>query len=146
MFGHFHRSLDDKKRIVLPAKFRKELGDVVFATFGPDRILELRSADEFEKMREKLMSNNMLNKNLRKFVRTIFGNTIELKVDKLGRINLPDHFILKATISKEVSFVGVGNKVELWDKQSYVDFQNEIEEDGSIDELANSLFESGVEL
>ncbi len=146
MFGHFHRSLDDKKRIVLPAKFRKELGDVVYATFGPDGILELRSADEFEAMRAKLMSNNMLNKNLRIFVRKIFGNTVDLKVDKLGRINIPDHFISKAAIKKEVSFVGVGNKVELWDKSSYENFQNEVDSEGSYDELANALFESGVEI
>ncbi len=146
MFGHFYRSLDAKKRVVLPAKFRKELGDVVYVTFGPDGILELRSADEFENMRTKLMSNNMLNKNLRKFVRIIFGNTVELNVDKLGRINIPDHFILKATIKKEVSFVGVGNKVELWDKTKYENFQKKVESDGSLDDLAELLFESGIEL
>ncbi len=146
MFGHYHRSLDDKKRLVLPAKFRDELGAVVYATFGPDQVLELRSKGSFDVLRDKLLSNNMLNKDLRKYARALFGNTVELFVDKLGRINLPDEFIQKAAIEKEVSFVGVGNKVELWTKNAFEDFQKSIENEGSIDELADKLFKDGVEL
>ncbi len=146
MFGHYFRSFDDKKRLVLPAKFRKDLGDVVYATFGPDGVLELRSAESFEALRDRLLSNNMLNKTLRKYARVLFGNTNELNVDKLGRINLTEEMIALASIKKEIAFVGVGNKVELWDKDAYNNFQTSVKTEETLDELADKLFSEGVEL
>ncbi len=146
MVGHYFRSLDNKKRLVLPAKFRKKLGDVVFATYGPDQVLELRSADSFEVLRERMLSKNMLNKTLRKYTRALLGNTVELSVDKLGRVNLPEETILLAAIKKEVTFVGVGDKVEIWNKDAFDKFQKSIKTEESIDELADRLHKEGIEL
>ncbi|MCP4336660.1 MAG: division/cell wall cluster transcriptional repressor MraZ [Mycoplasma sp.] len=146
MVGHYFRSFDDKKRLVLPAKFRKDLGDVVYATYGPDMVLELRSAKAFESLRERLLSNNMLNKTLRKYARVLFGNTVELNADKLGRVNMPDEIINLASIKKEVAFVGVGDKVEIWNKDEFQKFQSTTTTEGSLDELAEALFKEGVEI
>lgn len=146
MVGHYFRTLDDKKRLVLPAIFRKEVGDKVFATYGPDKVLELRTVEAFEELKSRLLSKSMLNKTMRKFTRLLLGNTIELKIDKLGRMNLPEEFLTLAAIDKEVAFVGVGDKIEIWDKNEFGKFQASTEAEESLDELADKLFDQGVEV
>ncbi len=113
VLGHYFRSLDDKKRVIVPAKFRKELGDHFFLTIGLDNVLVLMDSDSFITMKSKLLDNNMFNKNARTFARILLGNTVETEFDSQGRIVIPEPFIKKALITKDVTFVGVGDKVEL---------------------------------
>lgn len=113
MFGNYFRTLDDKNRVIVPAKLRDLLGNVCFITLGPDKVLELRDSNSFNAYREKLTSPNMLNANARQFARILLGNTFEVELDKAGRIALTEDTLNRAGLTKEVVFVGVGNKVEL---------------------------------
>lgn len=75
MFGKFNRSIDEANRLVIPAKILKELGQTFFVTIGLDKSLVLRTQDEFEKLKERLESNNQLDKEVRNLTRIIFANT-----------------------------------------------------------------------
>lgn len=146
MFGNYSRNLDDKNRIMIPSKLRDPLGEIFYITLGPDGVLELRDSKSFEEWKNKLLSANTLNKKARIFARLLLGNTQEVTPDKQGRVKLEDSQIQKTGITKEVTFVGVGNKVELWPTEKFVDFEKEFEGEGSLDELAEKLLDDGVEL
>lgn len=88
----------------------------------------------------------MLNANARKFARVLLGNTIEVSPDKAHRIAIPESFLQNAAITKEVVFVGTGNKVEIWPRQQFDDFQKEFDGKQSLDDLAKKLLKDGVEL
>lgn len=146
MFGNYKRTLDDKNRVMIPAKLRDPLGKVFYITLGPDNVLEIRDDKSFNIYKDKLLGTNMLNKNARLFARVLLGNTIEVTPDKQGRFALTESFMSKTGITKEVTFVGVGNKVELWSTEAFDNFTKEFEGKESIDDLAIKLLKDGVEL
>lgn len=146
MFGNFTRSLDDKNRIIIPSKLRIHLGKILYITIGPDGVLELRDEKKFNIWKSKLLTTNLLNKNARMFSRILLGNTHEIELDKQGRISISENFLSKTGIVKEVTFVGVGDKVELWPSSKFIEFQLKFEGEGSIDDLAEKLLKDGVEI
>lgn len=146
MFGNYTRSLDDKNRVMIPSKLRDPLGDILYITLGTDNVLEIRDDKHFSVWRDKLLSANTLNKNARVYARLLLGNTIEVKPDKQGRVALTEDFITKTGITKEITFVGVGNKIEIWPAEAFVEFQNNYKNEGSLDDLAKKLLKDGVEL
>lgn len=147
MFGNYARTLDIKNRVAIPAKLRNEFGAVAFLTLGPDRILELRNESEFEIFKNKLTNNNLLSKDTRNLLRIMLGNTFAIEIDSQGRIAIQETVLTKAAFTdKEVIFVGVGNKVELWPKDKYESFVQEFDEEDSFDKLTEKLLKDGVEL
>jgi len=146
MFGNYSKTLDPKNRVIVPAKLRKELGSSFYLTVGPDKIIEARDAKSFEIFQTALLSNNMLNASAREFARLLLGNTEKVEVDKQGRIVLPRHLLESALITKDVVWVGVGNKVELWPADSYKKQQDKFKDIGSLDDLAKKLMKDGAKL
>lgn len=146
MFGNYKRILDDKNRILIPSKLRKNLGNFVYITLGLDNILEIRNKSDFLNWKEKLLSNNLLNKQTRIFTRLLLGNTFDIELDKQGRIILPDIFKQKTKIKKEIVFVGVGSKIEIWSNEKYLEFLKKFNEENSLGILADKLFKDGVEI
>lgn len=146
MFGNYSRTLDEKNRIMIPTKLKQSLGDVFYITLGPDNILEIRDEKSFLVWRDKLLSANTLNQNARAFTRLLLGNTHEVSPDKQGRFSLTEQQLSKTGITKKVTFVGVGNKVELWPTESFESFQKQFENAGSLDDLAAKLLKDGMEL
>ena len=147
MYGHYFRNLDNKSRVIIPSEFRKELGKKFYITLGPDKVLEIRDEKSFKLFTEKLLGNNMLNPNARKFARVMLGNSAELSADSQGRVHIPQELLKAALITKkELAIVGVGNKLEVWSKPEYDKFNKSLEGQGSIDELAKKLLKDGAEL
>ncbi|WGI36255.1 division/cell wall cluster transcriptional repressor MraZ [Mesomycoplasma lagogenitalium] len=146
MFGNHLKTIDEKNRIIIPSQFREELGEVFYISLGLDKIVEIRSKSEFDRIKEKMKANNSLNKNLREFARFFFGNTTEASCDKVGRVVLPKNLLNLVAIKNEAYLIGVGEKIELWPKERYEEHQSKFMDENSIDELQNKLFESGVEL
>ena len=146
MFGNYNRTLDEKNRVIIPAKLRDPLGKTFYITLGPDNVLEIRHENEFKSWSTKLLAANTLNKNARIYARLLLGNTIEVSADKQGRVSLTDDFMTKTGITKEVTFVGVGNKIEIWPTKLFVDFQNKFDNGESLDDIAKKLLKDGVEL
>lgn len=146
MFGHYFRKLDNKSRVIIPAKLKEELGKFFYATIGLDNVLELRDKKSFDIWKEKLLSANTLNANARKFARMLLGRTIEVELDNQNRMSISQEFMIATNLTSEVAFVGVGNKVELWSKANFESFTQEMEQEGTLDDLANKLLKDGVEL
>lgn len=92
-----------------------------------------------------MLANNMLNKNARAFARIILGNTAKLEPDSQGRVLLPANLLKKVTITNEVIFVGVGNKIELWSASKYENFQKQFEGEDDVETLAKKLLDDGAE-
>ncbi|MBN0919197.1 division/cell wall cluster transcriptional repressor MraZ [[Mycoplasma] gypis] len=146
MYGKYDRTIDEKNRLVIPSKFRNELGNTFFITYGLDSSITVRNQEQFDLLTKKISENNLLDKNVRQFSRYIFANTEEVSVDKSGRITLPQRFIDKAAIKKDVVFIGLGNISEIFAKEVYEQTEAMINEEENFDQLAQSLFESGIKL
>ncbi|BDX52682.1 division/cell wall cluster transcriptional repressor MraZ [Metamycoplasma equirhinis] len=146
MFGKYYRQIDNKNRVVIPAKLLQELGSEFYITIGFDKSLVLRTPIEFDKIKNKLEENNSLNKDIRDLTRYIFANTELVSPDKLGRIVLAKHFCQKLAIINEVVFLGVGSTCEIFSKEIYDAKENYYEDEENIDSLAQKLFEQGVKL
>ncbi|MGX9340773.1 division/cell wall cluster transcriptional repressor MraZ [Mycoplasma sp. 128] len=146
MYGKYDRTLDEKNRLVVPSKFRNELGNTFFITYGLDSSITVRSQEQFELLQQKLNQTNMLDKNARNFARYIFANTEEVTLDKSGRLSLPLRFITRAAIKKDVVFIGMGQYSEIFAKEVYEATEGSMDDDENFDKLAQTLFESGVSL
>ena len=146
LIGEYTHSQDDKKRISLPAKFKKEIGKKVVVTHGLDNCLFMFGIKEWEKISEKLGSLSMGQASSRGFNRIILGGAVEIDVDSAGRILVPDFLREYAGLSSDKSgkvvFTGVYNKVEIWDESRWKTYKSEILKQA--DGLAEKLGEVGV--
>lgn len=125
--GEYRHTLDAKGRMFIPAKFREGLGEKFIVTIGLDRCLFIFSAEEFNKLKEKQDSISIANKDARRFARFFFSGACECEPDKQGRINLPQKLLSYAFLEKDVTVVGVSNRIELWSSDKWneqYDFEN----------------------
>ena len=113
MIGNYSNKLDDKSRLIVPAKFREELGKSIVISYGFDNTLEIRTIKQFEIWNEFLTSKGNLSKNARQLSRAILGNSFELAVDKAGRVLLPKKLVEMINLQNEVTLIGVGDKIEI---------------------------------
>ena len=116
LIGEFQHSLDAKGRLIVPAKFRDELGMRFIMTRGLDRCLNAYSLVEWDKVEEKFESIEMGGKTLRDFERWFFGGASECEIDKQGRVIIPQHLREYAGITKEVVVIGNRSKMEIWSR------------------------------
>ncbi|WP_246051810.1 cell division/cell wall cluster transcriptional repressor MraZ [Mycoplasma nasistruthionis] len=119
MYGTHTRSIDDKKRVVLPPNFKEQLGETFYLSIGFDGHAELRSAQEFDLYKQNIENKSRFDSKVRVVARYIFGKTYEMKLDSQSRISIPKTVFEELSIVKEVVFVGVGSIVELWPKEKY---------------------------
>ena len=146
MFGNFNRNLDDKNRVIVPAKLRLQLGNVCYITQDLDNVISLRSVADFGNWSSKMLELNEFSREARQLRRAMLGRTHQCEVDKQGRIKIETSLMEATGLSKEVVFVGVGNKIEIHPKENYDEMQKQFEGEGSLDELANKLLEAGAKL
>lgn len=117
--GNFEHKLDSKGRTVLPAKFRGELGNSVVATIGIDNYIALYPVAGWEDFLQKLESLSSFKKKTRDFRRVFIGNAAELEIDAAGRILLPSNLRQYAGVTQEITLVGTGGQIELWDTKKW---------------------------
>lgn len=146
IFGNYVRSIDDKNRILIPSKFRQGIKETFFLTKDQANVITVRSKEEFELFRKSLESGNRLDSDLKNFIRYVYSNTIEQKVDKIGRINLPKDFLDHATIKKDIVFLGVGSYFEIISQENYQNFNAAYQNPKNVDELINNLVAKGVKI
>ncbi len=118
--GEYTHSLDAKGRLIIPSKFRESLGDTFMVTKGLDGCLSIYDMAGWKVLEEKLQSLPLTNANARKFTRFMLGGAIDCEVDKQGRILLPANLREFAHLTKDVSLVGVGGRIEIWDKETWL--------------------------
>ncbi len=140
--GEYQHSLDAKGRIIVPAKFRDELGDRFVVTRGLDNCLFVYPRCEWEALEAKLKALPLTKGDARRFVRFLFSGATECEVDKQGRINLPQNLREYAGLDKEVIVIGVSNRVELWSQARWVTYMQEAED--SYEDIAEDIEGLGI--
>ncbi len=142
LIGEFKHTVDDKKRISLPIKFRKEIGKNIIVTKGLDNCLFLYPLKEWKNISEKLGSLGMGQSDTRGFNRFMLAGASEVSVDSVGRILIPDHLKSFAGIENKVVFAGVHNRVEIWDDARWETYKSSVLKDA--DKMAEKLGEIGA--
>lgn len=135
--GEYQHSVDAKGRLIVPSKFREDLGNTFVITRGLDNCLFGYPMDEWRKLEEKLKELPMTKKDARAFARFFFSGATEVEIDKQGRINIPSTLSTYAKIEKECVVLGVSSKIEIWAKEAWESYFNEAED--SFNEIAENL-------
>ncbi|TAJ16086.1 transcriptional regulator MraZ [Patescibacteria group bacterium] len=142
LIGEYQHTLDPKKRLSLPARFRKELGKTVIVTRGLDKCLFVFSATSWKKLAAKFGDLSIGSSDTRGFNRFMLSGAVEADVDSAGRILIPDYLKDFASLKTEVVVAGVNDRVEVWDKKRWASYKEQIESQG--DAMAAKLGEIGV--
>ena len=142
LIGEHKHTLDTKKRLSLPSKFRKELGKTVIITKGLDSSFFVYSIKEWKKFSEKLGELSMGQGDTRAFSRYFLGGAVEVDIDSAGRILIPDFLKELAHLQTKVMVVGLGTRVELWDEEAWTDYQNNLEKKADL--VAEKLGDIGM--
>jgi len=142
IIGEYKHTLDDKNRISLPVKFRKEMGKKIVLTPGLDNCLFAFADKEWKKISEKLSSSSMLASDNRSFNRFMFGGAVEAEVDAIGRILIPDFLKDRSNLKSKVVLIGVQNRVEIWNEKAWDEYKQGVEK--KADTLAEKLGQIGV--
>lgn len=142
LIGEYTHTLDDKNRMSLPVKFRKELGRVVILAPGLDNCLSLFTLKEWQKISEKLSDGSMIASDNRSFSRFMFGQAVQSDVDANGRILIPENLKNRSGLSNKVVVIGVQNRVEIWSDVTWSNYKKVVEKQA--DALADKLGQIGV--
>ncbi len=138
--GEYSHSVDAKGRIIMPAKFREQLGDSFVVTKGLDGCLFVYPKEEWALIEERFREHPLTTKDARKFTRFFFAGAAECEIDKQGRVLVPTVLREFAGLEKDVVMVGVLNRIEMWSKSAW--------EEGSayedMDEIAEHMAELGL--
>lgn len=114
--GEHHYSLDDKGRVVVPAKFRRTLGKTAVMTRGLDECVALYAPAEWAKNEKKLQAQAVTR---RDFVRFMLSSAEDVELDGQGRVSIPQHLREYAKIEREVVVLGVGSRIEIWGLENW---------------------------
>lgn len=142
LIGEYTHTLDDKNRMSLPVKFRKEMGKSVVVAPGLDNCLSLFTIKEWEKISSKLSDSSMIASDNRSFSRFMFGQAVVADVDAQGRILIPENLKNRSGLGNKVIVIGVQNRAEIWNEKTWNDYKKVVEKQA--DALADKLGQIGV--
>lgn len=140
--GEYQHSIDPKKRLALPSKFRKELGGKIVVTRGLDKCLFVYPAKVWKELAEKLGTLPMGESTTRSFVRLMLAGAIESDIDSQGRILLPEYLKEYAGLGRSVTVAGLFNRLEIWDEKKWKIYKTGAEK--NTDEIAEQLGKLGI--
>ena len=126
----------------MPAKLREDMGEKFIITIGLDGCLFGFSQNEWENLETKLKSLPLTNKNARDFVRFFLSGAMECEIDKQGRFLISSNLRNVATLEKEVVIIGVGTRIEIWNKDKWEEYNSE--ENISADDIAENMTMLGI--
>jgi MraZ protein len=135
-------SIDKKRRISIPAKFRRGLGKKAVVTRGLGNCLVLYPMPEWEKLAQKLQNLPAAKGEARGFVRILLSGAADVGLDKLGRILIPDYLANYAVLKKNVAIIGLGNRIEIWDEKKWQEYKAKMET--KVEDIAEKLEELGI--
>ncbi len=141
--GEYTYSLDTKRRLGIPAKFRRSLGKKAVITKGLDDCLFLFSQSEWEKLAKRLSNFQFEKSDARGFSRFMFAGAAEVSIDSLGRILIPDYLKKHAGLKKKTIIAGVSNRIEIWDETRWNNNTQKSEKGKGIEDMAERLAEVG---
>jgi len=142
LIGEYTHTLDEKKRISIPSKFRTALGKKVVISQGLDKCLAMYSPKEWEKIASKLGQMSFASKSARDMNRFILSSAHEISIDSAGRVLIPENLCSFAHIKTKVVFAGVYNRVEIWDETAWKTTNEQLAQNA--DQIAEKLGEIGA--
>ena len=136
--GEYHHSIDEKGRLIIPAKYREELGEKFVMTRGLEKCLYIYPLNEWDKIVGKLKTLPFTKKDARIFIRSFFSGATDCEFDRQGRINIISPMVEYADITKECVIIGANDRLEVWSFNNWNDFINENQD--KIEDIAEDLF------
>jgi len=140
--GEYSHTIDEKRRLAIPSKFRKELGKRAVITRGLDNCLFVFPELEWQGLAKKLGSLPLGQSDARGFIRLMLAGAMDASLDALGRILVPDYLREYAMLKKQVIVTGVFNRLEIWDEATWTKYKSGAEKE--IGNMAERLGELGV--
>ena len=134
--AHYH-SVDDKGRVIIPLKFRNELGTTFVITKGLDRCLFVYREDQFAGMEKTLEAQPALDRHSIRLQRWFSAEALETQVDNQGRVAIPGNLRDFASIGDDVAIVGAGNRIEIWSKEGWDAFNASLSDEDIIQSAAH---------
>ncbi|NMB33061.1 MAG: division/cell wall cluster transcriptional repressor MraZ [Clostridium sp.] len=141
-YGEYQHSIDAKGRVIIPSKFRDELGQKFILTKGLDNCLFAYSSEEWYNLETKLRTLPFTDRDVRAFARFFFAGATECELDKQGRVLIPQNLREYAQLDKETSIIGVSSRVEIWDRAKWGDYSGD--ENMSADSIAEKMAMLGI--
>ncbi len=142
LIGEYEHSLDAKGRLIMPAKLREDMGEKFVITKGLDGCLFGFSQNEWANFESKLKTLPLTQKNARNFVRFFLSGAMECEIDKQGRFLIASNLRESGALEKEVVIIGVGTRIELWNKEKWQQYSSE--ENNSADDIAENMDMLGI--
>ena len=142
--GEYQHTIDEKGRMIIPAKFRDELGSSFVITRGLDQCLFVYPMSEWAVMEQKLKALPLMKSDARAFTRFFFSGAVECELDKQGRVNIPGNLRDHAKLEKECVVIGVSTRVEIWSKEAWDSYSQQSE--ASFNEIAEKLVDFNFDL
>ncbi len=142
--GEYHHTIDEKGRIIIPAKFREELGTNFIVTRGIENCLFVYPMDNWAKITNKLNSLPFTKKDARTFNRFFMSGATSVELDKQGRININTPLIDYAKLLKDCVVIGTGDRLEIWSEELWNSFFDSTKD--SMSDIAENLFNESVDL
>ena len=140
LMGEYSHSLDTKGRLIMPAKLRQDIGEKFILTKGLDGCLFAFSQTEWNNFEEKLKNLPLSDRNARNFVRFFLSGATECEIDKQGRFLIPTNLRTSAKLEKDAIIIGVGTRIEIWNKANW----EKCDENISVDEIAENMTMLGI--
>ncbi len=140
--GEYAHNLDEKGRLAIPVKFRRDLSKGAVVTRGLDNCLFLYTKTEWEKLAEKLAILPISQSNSRAFSRLMLAGAMEVEIDKQGRVVLPEYLREFASLKKNVVLAGLYNRAEIWDEEKWKTYKTQTETNSN--EIAEKMAELGI--
>jgi MraZ protein len=137
--GEYHHNIDDKGRLIIPVKFRMELGEHFVITRGLEKCIYVYAMNDWNNIVAKLKTLPFTKKDARIFIRSFFSGAAECEFDRQGRVSITSPLVSYADIIRECVIIGVNDRLELWSKESWEKFLNENE--NKLSDISEHLFE-----
>ena len=140
--GEYQHTLDIKGRVIIPSRFREDLGDGFVMTKGLDNCLFLYPRNEWSILEEKLKTLPLTNRDARAFIRFFFSGATECIIDKQGRVLIPSNLREHSKLDKDVVVIGVSTRMEIWSKEEWDSYNDD--DNLSYDNIAEKMAELGI--
>ncbi len=142
--GEYHHSIDLKGRLIIPSKFREELGDKFVITRGIENCLFAYPEKNWEHIVSKLETLPFTKKDARNFTRFFLSGATVAEFDKQGRVNITSPLISYADLKKDCVIIGTGDRIEIWAQDAWDNFFNSAKDNMS--DVAENLFDESISL
>lgn len=142
LMGEYHHNIDEKGRLIIPSKFRNDLGEKFVITRGLDKCLFVYSEEEWNKLISKLKTLPFTNKDARNFTRFFLSGATANEFDRQGRINISSSLVNYANLTKECVIIGANDRLEIWSEELWNNFIESNED--NLSDIAENLFKGGL--